>query len=426
MPKDDKFLSYGGLMQAAESVVAGESSFLPMFNSATSTMNRISSSNLNNSSGVVWVGSVANLPAAVNGVITLEDNQTYFITSTVDLEGDRIVCGENTTIIGGSSENCILKSTGLTGTALITSVYSLPIRNITITADVALDLDAAVSAYALDWFGVNFTDCGTIGTIANYGNVIFSDCAILNSKGLTFDGSIGTIGFSQCIFDASAGGTIITLPATLTITRRFRIIYSAFIVLSGETGINVSASATIPTEAYILDTVNFSGGGTYTTGVAYTNNKALFVNCRGIVNSANEAYVTMFNNASSTTISVQGTYYQVAGTLTLEAISQKFSLAGGGLTCDSAITRDYKLTGVATVTSGNNNQITIIAYKNGSPVTNLIGKGTTSGGGRAENIAAVGIVQLAQNDTITVYITNNTSATDITVTDLTFTLEALN
>jgi len=41
--------------------------------------------------------------------------------------------------IGGSSENCRIKSTGLV-TALITSVYSLPIRNVTIEAALALDL----------------------------------------------------------------------------------------------------------------------------------------------------------------------------------------------------------------------------------------------------------------------------------------------
>jgi hypothetical protein len=320
-----------------------------------------------------------------------------------------------------------LKSTGLTGAALITSGYSLPMRSLTIEADVALALDATGHAdQALDWFGVNFTDCGTIGTIANYGNCIWSDCAILNSKGLTFNGSMGTIGFNQCLFDASTGGTIITLPATLTITRRFRIIYSAFVVLAGETGINCNSSATIPVESYILDAVNFSGGGTYTAGIAFDNDKALFSNCKGISNSSNVAYVTMFDNATATTVASLGVNYPVAGTFTLEAISQRFSLSGNGLICDGAITRDYKLSGTATVTSGNNHQIKIFGTKNGSVQTNITGKGTTSGAGRAENIAAVGVIQLAENDEFGVVIQNATSATDITVVDLAFTLEALN
>ena len=107
----------------------------------------------------VFVDGPSDLPAAVGGVHTLADNATYFLTGTVDLNGARIVAGQNTTILGGSSENCRLKSTGLTGTALITSAYSLPMRGLTIEADVALDLDGTgTPTAALDWFGVNFTD----------------------------------------------------------------------------------------------------------------------------------------------------------------------------------------------------------------------------------------------------------------------------
>jgi len=203
------------------------------------------------SGDIVFVNSKSDLPTPSGGVITLADNVTYFFTTTVDLLGDRLICGQNTTILGGSSENCRIKSTGLTQ-ALITSNYSLPMRNITIEAALALNLDGDGVTTALDWFGVNFTDCAVVGTIKDYSNFIMADSAFLNSSGLTFDGSIGTVGFSQCLFDGRSATTTFILPATLTVTRRFRVIYSSFVVLSGETGINVNASATIPTEAYIL------------------------------------------------------------------------------------------------------------------------------------------------------------------------------
>lgn len=109
----------------------------------------------------IFVGTKNDLPPAINGVITLKDNYTYFFTTTVDLQGDRLVAGDNTTILGGSSENCRVKSTGIsTTTALLSSVYSLPIRNITLEAPWAINLVASnPSVHALDWFGVNFTDC---------------------------------------------------------------------------------------------------------------------------------------------------------------------------------------------------------------------------------------------------------------------------
>ena len=216
-----------------------------------------------------FISEKADLPDPSGGIITLEDNKTYFITGPIDLTGDRLVAGQNTVILGGSSENCILSSTGLdSGTALLSSAYSLPCRFFAISHGTAINLDATGNSdQALDWIGVNFLNCATIGTVKNYGNAIFQLCAHLNSQGLTFDGSIGTIGFTDCLFNPPASGTALTFPSTLTITRRFRTSYSAFVILSGETGINMSTSATVPVEGYILDTVNFAGGGTYITGV---------------------------------------------------------------------------------------------------------------------------------------------------------------
>ena len=59
---------------------------------------------------LVFVKDKMDFPPPVSGVITLGDNINYFLVGTVDLEGSRIIAGQNTVIIGGSSENCILKS----------------------------------------------------------------------------------------------------------------------------------------------------------------------------------------------------------------------------------------------------------------------------------------------------------------------------
>lgn len=376
----------------------------------------------------VWVSSVDDLPAPVAGVITLADNATYFVQGTVDLLGNRLVAGQNTTILGGSSENCRLKSTGLTGTALLSSAWSLPMRGLTIEADVALALDADGNAnQALDWFGVNFTDCPTVGTIANYSNFIASDCAWLNAAGMTFDGSIGTIGFSQCIFDGRSASTIITLPATLTLTRRFRIIYSAFVVLSGETGINASTSATIPVEGYILDTVNFGGGGTYTAGVANTDNKALWIANRGVKNSAEIGFLTMSANATATTISDTGVAVKAAGTTTLQAVSQKFtSPESNRLTYGGAITRDFRILASATCTAAANNVIGLYIAKNDTPLSSSEQYITANSGGRAEGGNVQTVVELATGDYVEFFVENDTAATNITVTDLSVIAEAIN
>lgn len=394
---------------------------------ARSALSQISAMGSFGSEYLVIVDSIDDLPTAVAGVITLQDNYTYFFTSEVDLDGDRLVCGQNTVIIGASSENCRIKSTGLSGTALITSEWSLPMRSITIEADVALDLDASGNAnQALDWFGVNFTNCGTVGTIANYGNLVMSDSAFLESDGLTLDGSFDTVAFAQTLFNPAATGTMITIPSTATINRRFRIIYSSFVVGAGETGLNVNSSASIPVEGYILDAVNFSGSGTYTTGVAYSDNKSLWVNCRGVVNSASIGFMTMQANATATTVSVISTYYKVSGTTTLESISQKFSHSSNKLTYDGAITRDFRINVTATMTSGNNQELGVRIAKNGTTVSNTTSLNTTSGTGKAEGASCQGVIELATNDYLEIFVSNNTAATNVTVTYLSVIVEAVN
>ena len=211
--------------------------------------------------GLVYIDSKDKLPAPVAGVITLLDRYAYYFTKSVDLLGDSITVGENTTILGTSSESVVLSSTGLT-TALITGAYSLPIRFITFTADIVFDLDGTGNLMALDWMGVNFLNCIQVGTILNPGNFIFKFGAFLNSEQMSFTGNQGTISFDASLFSGRGTNDIIQISSSAVVSRRFRITESAFIVPTGSTGINVDAVATIPTESNILNHVNFSGSGT--------------------------------------------------------------------------------------------------------------------------------------------------------------------
>lgn len=372
---------------------------------------------------IVFVASKSDLPTAVSGVITLLANITYYITDTIDLTGDRIVASQNTVILGASSENCYLKSTGLSSsTALITSVYSLPIRNVSFTHGKVFDLDGDGVTTALDWFGINFVDCATVGTIKDYSNFIMGDSAFLNSAGLTFDGTIGTIGMNNCLFDGRSSSTIITLPSTLTVSRRFRIIYSSFVTLSGETSINVSSSASIGNERYILDTVNFSGGGTYISGVDQTSNKSLFTNCVGITNTAVNGQLYMQGNATATTISASNTFYKVLGTTSASADNAKYTHSNNRLTNDAAISRKYLIQCSVSFTSGASHVCEFGFYdsKLGAVRTPSRTKATSNGGGRAENIHMACVVSHTLGDYLEIHCSNNTSAQNITVTEMNF------
>ena len=153
--------------------------------------------------GFVFVDELSDLPTPISNVITLEDNTTYYITNTLDLVGNRLVGGQNTVILGSSSENSRITSTGLgVGVPLFTTDWTTPIRHVTFQdVDTVLDIDGTTNPpVALDWTGVNFLNVPNIGLIDTADNFIFSKGAILNSQNLQFDGSHGTIGIDNSIF----------------------------------------------------------------------------------------------------------------------------------------------------------------------------------------------------------------------------------
>lgn len=389
-------------------------------------------------SNFFFVNSLADFPTPVAGVITLKDNVTYFITTTVDLLGNRLVAGQNTTILGGSSENCFLISTGLdANTALLSSNWSLPIRNLSITHGTALNLDATGNAnQVLDWFGVNFTNCAKVGTIKNYSNFIITDSSLLNSANMVFDGSFATIGFSQCLFSGIAGQTTLNFPSTLTITRRLRIIFSSFIAFAGATAIYVDTNTTFsnPSETYILVNVNFSGGATYTGGVQYNDNKASFKNCVGIINSTTIANMYMQGNSTPTIVSSLGARYAMLGTTQVSSLNQRFThdAANNALVYSGTVTKVVKIQFSVTLTSGSNNVIGIYVGVNRSgtsidPTADRLSESEiylTTSGSRPDAGFIQAVATLSTNDRVYVILQNASSATNITVSYMNMVVEA--
>jgi hypothetical protein len=371
----------------------------------------------------VFVGKKTDLPPAENGIINLKDNYTYFFTTTVDLGGDRLVAGQNTTIIGGSSENCRIKSTGIsTTTALLSSHYSLPLRNITLEAPYTINLDATgYGTQALDWFGVNFTNCAKVGIISSYNNFIMLDSAFLSSQDLTFDGTTGTIGFNQCLFTGSFGiggnRPIIKIADTANITRRFRSTVNSFVVPSGFTGILVGDTASIPTEGFILDTCNFSGPGVYLDGelTDINGNKSLYVKNRGIANTFVIGQLYMQNNATATTFA-QDTWTKVEGTTTAGADISKFIASDNRLTCDAIIDRKYSIQCTLSFRCEAADNVKFGFYDgNYGDVRPASQIKHTSSAGELHHVTLFDLVDFAQGDYIEVYCKNIDSNTSITV-----------
>lgn len=363
----------------------------------------------------VIIDGIGALPTAIAGVHTLLPNTTYHFKGDIDLNGERLEGQLNTCILGNSSENASITSTGLTpGTPLITLTATTPIRHITIK-----DVDTAfnVSGGAFDWYGVNLVNVPNIGNLYDFSNFIFDKGAFINSSNLIVDGEFDTAAIGNSLLSASFG-TIISLISNVVVNRRFRITYSAVVASGSATALNVSTSANIPAEKYILDTVDFAGGGTYLAGVQSTDNKALFTNCNGIDNSRQVSHYYMNGNATVTSIAATGTPVKVLGVTTSGEFTQKFTNINNRATYTGAFPRIFRITATISIESGNNNQIGGYIALNGVVLDKSEVYATTSGNGKAEPFTIQTLVQLSTGDYIEIFAENKTSTTSLTATQL--------
>ena len=378
------------------------------------------------------IDTLSDLPPAANGVITLEANSAYHVTGHIDLLGARLETAGIVAIIGSSSETASFTSTGLANSIpILTSRYTMPVRDITfknVHTGVYLDDNGGVNApLALDWRGVNFVNVPNVGTIGTVDNFIFETGAFLNSQNLIFSGTIGTVGMVNSLFQGpGTTGDIFKIANTASITRRFRIIYSAMIITGSTQGINVVSGATIPSERFILDTVNFSGGGTYLAGITTKDERALFVNLVGVLNTTAIGQMYMKNNATATDVITQNTLYRMAGTTeTATSINQKFShiVANNTLRSTGAITRTFHAVATFTILAPQNNVIGVYLAK--KPAADALNAATqvitesevtlTAAGTKPDAGTVQAILDMATSDEIYLVVQNTSGTGDITV-----------
>ena len=393
------------------------------------------------SEGVKFVNGKEDLPKPVGGVITLKDGITYYFITDIDLGGDRFETNGVVTILGTSSETASITSTGLAdSTPLLTSRYTLSMRDITLKdvhTGIYID-DNGGDSLALNWVGVNFLNVSNVGEIASVDNFIYDTGAFLGSQNLRFTGEVGTVGAINSLFQGDGSAKpIIEVAATANITRRFRIIYSSVVAFGSTVGIDVKADSTIPIEGFILDTINFSGGGTFLGGVNFDDERASFTSCKGVTNTTAIAQMFMKNNETETVVTTQGDRYPVAGTSeTTTELNQKFThiLADNALRYDSSVPRLFKVSLTFTVLAPQNNQIGIYLGRTRSgdirdanadrrPESEAY---ITTGGSRPDAGSIQTLIELAEGDEIYAIVQNISGTGNITMEFMNMIVERTN
>lgn len=193
--------------------------------------------------------------------------------------------------------------------------------------------------------------------------------------------------------------------------------------LSGETSLNVSASATIPDDGYILTYCNFSGGGTYLSGVTQSSLETLFINNVGITNTSNVGHYYMQNNATATTVGAgqQNVWRKAAGT-TIVGIgnSPKWTTATTNrLTYAGLVSADFVVTvvgAIATTTAGIT--LTVGIAENGTVQDESAVSVRTVTANIPFSFSAQDVIQVANGDYFEVWVRNEGGTQNITLSDL--------
>ena len=123
------------------------------------------------------------------------------------------------------------------------------------------------------------------------------------------------------------------------------------------------------------------------------------------------------NSYLVTTISLVDTYY-LLNCSTTSLFTNGFTHSNGRLTCTKSYSKPFKLEGIISVSSGNNNEISVVFYKNGTIIPCSESHLITTSSGKAQSCNIQCITNLDVNDYVEVYVMNNTSATNITLKHL--------
>ena len=141
----------------------------------------------------------------------------------------------------------------------------------------------------------------------------------------------------------------------------------------------------------------------------------------GLLEDMVEQFDTAYNNyfdfssGAVTTIAQADTWYKLNTTTTQGFSRDGLVHSNNRITWTGTTTRVFKVEGIVSVESGNNNQIHVGFYKNDALWPCSEQEVTTSGTGKASNIAFHCLLELAQNDFIEVWVKNATGTNDVTL-----------
>jgi hypothetical protein len=377
----------------------------------------VSNSSISERNNYVLVKSLSDFPTPSGSVITLTDNFTYEINGLVNIAGNTLAMGENTSIIGLNKLTDGLIYTG-SGNMITASNKNSIIKNLRIISEESGSKVFNVSG-STNIFKINdniFEDCNSLGSIDG-GEFVYIEQNLIEDclNGFECKGTMGHLFYNNNKCEDNDGVALYIPSGTFEI---IQIQANYLDVNTGQSALNISLSASVLQG--LLSTNFFMGGGTYLTGI---NSETLgwIVQSNTLVSDDNAyGFCRLTENSSATTISSTSTYYKINGTT--EGYGERFNYATSNKLIyngSKEIKGKYVVNGNLK-TSGTNQDLRVAVYVNGSLEEYVKVKAKVAND--TYTFSLNGQNELEQNDYLELYVRNETSTTSVLVEDFQFTV----
>jgi hypothetical protein len=362
----------------------------------------------------VIVNTIADLPAAVGGVITLAANTLYVQADDVAFSTSRLVFGANTVYSGLDSLVVTASYTGtlpfLTFTNISGSTKNIkfvhpnsPLYSFTDSGTNVLRIvDVAYAGASIGTFGGN----GSSVRFTNFSGSTTSNGLLLagNWKAFLFQPALSSI----------AAGTFIDLGTatfdSISVTETTLDYPAGAFFMSGEPNsgnINTGGLATI-------SKTRLTGSGTPLEQITPDDARFTFSQNDKIRDSRSDGILYIQGNTVATTIASANTPALAAGVWTIGPLGQFTGTTGGRLTYvggkDARLPITISVSVAPTLSTGI--AMSVYIAINGTIVAGSRGRGTGSAG-LPDSITIPWQHTFTTNDFLEVFVENNTNATDI-------------
>lgn len=371
----------------------------------------------------IHINKASDFPAAVAGVITLDDRVQYLIGDNISVGTDRFAVAPFTVIKGIDEDNGRIEYTG-TGDMFTATDVTWLMEDLTITADNGRAFNHTETGGEFFRARNISVDADVLGSFSSTGDGVFLIENLIASsvtKGFTFAGNWNIFQMSIAS-DVQINGEFLDFAAS-TWNSIGLDSASVFLVTSGSTFIkglansgNINSGGLARVNNCVINNL---GGGTILDTVTPDDVRWRFMGNQGIRDTRPDALMSMDANATETVIAVATTPVLIAGTWVEAAVSQFTTDAAGRMTfvgeVDARVPIDLIVS--AQMASGSATDLSVCMYVNGVvvPETSMpINDVTTT---KPDKGVSMWQYTFTNGDYVEFFIANDGGTANIIVTD---------